>query len=289
MSAHPQHSTAIDDVTPEWLEGHLATVFSRWHPQVVHLLRATSDAIIAAAEVRPGDAVLDVGSGSGIPALAVAELVGPSGRVVATDPSPIFLAALSDNVRAGGLDNVEVVQASAAGLPFDTGRFDAATCHMGVMFFPDVQAGLTRIRDLVKPGGRAAFVAWGSDADNSFMATLAGASRPHLPPEPPASGLPPDPDAPRPTRFAEPGSLSAALTAAGYADVREDAPMVDLVWPEGPASLTHFWLELTRLEQRVAPERHAALRADIEAAYERYRDGNTVRMPVRVVAASGAA
>jgi len=226
-----------------------------------------------------------------VPALAVAEVVGPSGRVAATDPSPIFLAAIAENVRAGGHGNVEIVQASATGLPFDPATFDAATCHMGVMFFPDARAGLARIRELVKPSGRAAFVAWGPDADNTFMRTGAGASRPHLPPDPSASGPPPNPaqDAPRPTRYAEPGSLSAALAAAGFADVHEDAPMVDLVWPEGLATLTRFWLELTRLEGRVAPERHATLRADIAAAYERFRDGDTVRMPVRVVVASGAA
>ena len=132
------------DVTHEWLEGYLATVFSRWHPPVAHLLQPTSDAIIAAAEIEPGNAVLDVGSGSGVPALGVAALVHPGGRVLATDPSPIFLAALAENVRTAGLGNVKVVEASAEGLPFEPATFDAATCHMGVMFFPDVRAPIFR-------------------------------------------------------------------------------------------------------------------------------------------------
>lgn len=48
---------AQPDVTPEWLEGHLATVFSRSHPRVAHLLRATSHAIISAVEIEAGGAV----------------------------------------------------------------------------------------------------------------------------------------------------------------------------------------------------------------------------------------
>lgn len=290
MSTHLPRDTVSDDVTPEWLDAHLPTVFSRWHPQIDHLLHATSTAIIDAADVQAGQSVVDVGCGSGIPALAIAEVVGPAGLVTATDPSPIFLAALAENVRAAGLTNVAATEASAAGLPFPPASFDAATCHMGVMFFPDVRAGLTRIREVVRPGGRASFVAWGPDADNTFMTTFWGAARPHLPPDPPAAG-PPDPaqDTPRPNRFAEPGSLSAALTDAGFEDVQEATPLVDLVWPEEPDSLVRMFLELFGVEDRVVPERRAAFRADAVAAYGWLRDGDTVRMPVRVVVASGAA
>jgi len=46
---------ARPDVTPEWLEGHLATVFSRSHPRVGRPHRATSDAVVASAEIRPGE------------------------------------------------------------------------------------------------------------------------------------------------------------------------------------------------------------------------------------------
>lgn len=286
-----EQQDATADVTTEWREGHLATDFSRWHPQLAALQRATSDHGIAAAGARPGDAVLDVGCGSGIPALAVAEVVAPGGRVMATDPSEVFVAAVAENAWAARLANVEVVRASATGLPFAPGSFDAATCAMGVMFSPDVRAGLARIREGLRPGGRAAFVAWGPDADNAFMTTFRGAARSHLPPDPPPAGARPvpAPDTPRPTRVAEPGSLSAALVVASFADVREEAPLVDLVWPGPPESLARIWLELTRVEGRVEPDRREAVRADVAAAYERFTEGGTLRMPVRVVVASGAA
>jgi SAM-dependent methyltransferase len=281
-----------EDVPAEWLEPHLPTVFSRWHPYVAALQQATIKAIIAAARVRPGDAVVDIGCGSGIPALALAEAVGPSGRVTATDPSPVFVAAVAENARRLGLDNLEAMQASAVGLPFAAGSFDAATCHMGVMFFEDVEAGLGRIRAVLRPGGRAAFAAWGPDAENALFSSFWGAARPYLAAEAANEGEAGTPqtstaDASGPARFAAPGSLSAALRAVGYADIREEARTVDLVWPGPAETLRAFWLEVSRAEERVPAEQREAFRADVLASLRRYADGDAVRLPATVVLASG--
>ncbi len=279
------------DVTAEWLDAHLPTVFSRHHERVMAAQRATIAAVIAEAGVKPGHTVLDVAGGSGIPTLALAERVGPAGKVVAAEPSPIFADAMETNLRNAGLTNVEVVRVSAAELPFAAGSFDAATCHMGVMFFPDVRAGLSRVRGVLRPGARAAFVAWGPDADNLFLGTFRHTVAPYLPPPPAATAaeVAPDPDPPRPDRFARPGSLSAALATAGFGDVREEAPMIDWTWPGPARSLVGFLLELTRLEPTVAPERREAMRTDLVAAYQRFADGDGLRVPSRMVVASGRA
>ena len=281
---------AQEDVLAEWLDPHLPTVFARWHPYVVGLQRATTEAIIAAAEVAPGDAVLDVGCGSGIPALALAAAVDPTGRVTAVDPSPVFVAAVAENARHLGLANLDAFQSSAAALPFPPATFDAATCHTGVMFFPDVRAGLTRIREVLRPGGRAAFVAWGPADQNALFSSFQGAIQSHLPPSPPTSEPPaPAGDEARPTRFATAGSLAAALRDAGFGDVREEARTVDLTWPGPPESLRAFWLDLSRIEDKVPPDRLDALRADLLASFRRYADGDGVRLPAAIVLATGRA
>ncbi len=190
--------------------------------------------------------------------------------------------------------NLEAVRASAAGLPFAPGSFGAATCHTGVMFFPDVGAGLTRMREVLRPGGRAAFVAWGPEAENALFGSFWGAARPYLPAEPPAEGeagssAGPVVDAPSPMRFAAPGSLAEALRAAGYGDVRKEARAVDLVWPGGAETLWEFWLELMPIEGQVPAERRAAFRADVLASLRRYADGDSIRLPAAIVLASGQA
>ena len=279
-----------DAVPAEWRDPHLPTVFAKWHPSLVALQRATIEAVIAAAGVQPGFAVVDVGCGSGIPALALAEVVGPAGRVAATDPSPVFVAAVAANARRLGLANLNAVEASAAGLPFAPATFDAATCHMGAMFFADAGAGLARIRAVLRPGGRAAFVAWGGDVGNAFFASFWGAARPHLPLDPTTDGgAAPEPDAPGPMRYAAPGSLSGALRAAGYRDIHEETRTVDLVWPGPAETLRDFWLELTRLEAKVPPDRREAFRADVLASLRRHAEGDAIRLPAPVVVATGRA
>ncbi len=275
-------------VTDEWAEGHLARTFTGVHANLVDFQAETSARLIAEAGIGPGMDVLDIGSGSGVPALEIARIVGPDGSVVATDPSPIFLDALRANIAAAGLTNIEVVQSSASGLPFDGARFDAATCHMGVMFFADIAKSLAKIRHVLRPGTRVAFAAWGPPADNNFFGTQGAVFSRYMPP-PPADAPPPTADTPHPTRFAEAGTLSRVLTDAGFADVRKDAPLLGLKWPGDADSLISFWLDLTRIRERLRPDQIDSLERDLSAALEFFREGDGLRFEARIVIASGAA
>ncbi|HEU4538745.1 MAG TPA: methyltransferase domain-containing protein, partial [Polyangiaceae bacterium] len=70
--------------------------------------------ILDALRVSPGEAIADVGAGTGYYTVALARRVGPSGRVVATDVQPEMLRQLGAKVRAAGLANVETVLATEA-------------------------------------------------------------------------------------------------------------------------------------------------------------------------------
>jgi SAM-dependent methyltransferase len=269
----------------EWLAEHPIGAFIRHFAEMEASEANIIDLLVAAAGIKPGMTVLDVGSGAGIPALRLAEIVGPKGKVVATDPSALSIEAITKHARERGLKNVEPVRASAAGLPFPAQSFDAVTCSFGVMFFTDVQAGLTRIREVLRPGGRAAFVAWGSPEENALFGPFRSTTAPYLP-EPPQ---PPEPDSPHPMRFAAPGSLSAALSAAGYRDIREDTPPVEMVWNGPPQTVIDIMLDVSRIEEAVPPDRHDAMRADLHNAYKQFTSGDETRLPVRVVIASGTA
>src|SRR5687768_15170414 len=86
MSADTSNSrpaSAIEGVTQEWQEEHPAGAFVRWMPQMEASQAEIIARIIEAAGIKPGMEVLDIGSGGGVPALKLAEVVGQNGRVVA--------------------------------------------------------------------------------------------------------------------------------------------------------------------------------------------------------------
>ena len=103
----------------------------------------------------------------------------------------------------------------------------------------------------------------------------------------PAQEAAPDPR--HPFRFAEPGSLAAALRAAGFADVREATREVGLRRPE-VEPICRFWLDANRaLEAALPEERRRAFRDEVRAAYRPFAAGDGVEVPATVVLGSGAA
>jgi ubiquinone/menaquinone biosynthesis C-methylase UbiE len=87
--------------------------------------------------VRPGQRVLDIASGVGEPALAIAGQVGPAGSVLGTDLAAAMLAFARENAAARGLSNVEFRCMDGEVLDVPPGSFDVVTMRWGLMFMPD--------------------------------------------------------------------------------------------------------------------------------------------------------
>ena len=288
--------SGIEELLPMWEEADVVAAFVRWHPGADAFYRPVSEALLIAAGVGPGTRLLDVGTGTGIPALLAAELVGPGGEVVATDPSAGLLAAAEANARAAGAANVSFRRAAAEALPFPDGGFDAAVSQFGLMFVADLPRALGEVRRVLRPGGRAAFLAWGPYERNPFTAAFQDVARRYRAETSPSGwsgAAAPAQEAaldPRhPFRFAEPGSLAAALRAAGFADVREETRAVGLRLPDAEP-ICRFWLDANRaLEAALPEERRRAFREEVRAAYRPFASGDGVEVPAVVVVGSGAA
>jgi demethylmenaquinone methyltransferase / 2-methoxy-6-polyprenyl-1,4-benzoquinol methylase len=109
-------------------------------------------AIVDQTLIRPGDAVIDVAAGTGRLATALADRVGPFGRVVAVDISPAMVERGSAGTR--DIVQLEFLLGDALALPFENGRFDAATIAFGLGTLADLPSGLAELRRVVRPGGR---------------------------------------------------------------------------------------------------------------------------------------
>jgi demethylmenaquinone methyltransferase/2-methoxy-6-polyprenyl-1,4-benzoquinol methylase len=108
---------------------------------------------ISQANVRPGQHVLDVASGTGDLALAFAKRVGPHGRVVMSDINGQMLTRGRNRLIDRGCP-VESVVCDAEHLPFPDASFDLVTVAFGLRNMTDKQAALTEMARVLKPGGQ---------------------------------------------------------------------------------------------------------------------------------------
>ncbi len=108
-----------------------------------------------AAEIRPGDSVLDIACGTGVATREAARRAGTRGRVIGMDRNPGMLAVAKEQSA-----DIEWRDGRAEALPFDDGAFDAALCQFGLMFFEDRAGALREMRRVIRPGGRAVAAVW---------------------------------------------------------------------------------------------------------------------------------
>src|SRR5215831_7521623 len=88
--------------------------WEKWHDWQEQVMRPVTDWHLRAVRAAPGLRILDVACGTGLPALALAERIGPSGTVTAVDASPKMLEALGRKSRAAGLSNIDAQASDAA-------------------------------------------------------------------------------------------------------------------------------------------------------------------------------
>lgn len=210
------------------------------------------------AGISAGDHVLDVATGRGAVLFAAAELVGEGGRVVGVDLAQEMVDLTSADLRAREIANAEVRLADAERLvTFGDGEFECVTCAFAIFFLPDPDAALHEFHRVLRPGGTVALSSWTDEDDPSYewyrqLRQEFGVS------------------VSLETRaFDSPGDLNAALTAAGFADVRVSSERV-LLRLAGPEE---WWRWLNSVAGRATVEsldREARGRFR-EMAFERIR------------------
>jgi len=104
---------------------------------------------------------LDIATGTGWAALAAAQHVGPTGRVLGVDLAPEMLARARQKVAAAGLSHVEFRAGDAERLDVADQRFDVVLCASALMILPDMLAALREWHRVLKPGGQVGFSGFG--------------------------------------------------------------------------------------------------------------------------------
>ncbi|MGE0420804.1 MAG: class I SAM-dependent methyltransferase [Reyranellaceae bacterium] len=178
---------------------------------------------IAAANVRPGERIIDIGCGTGPTTLALARAASPAGSVLGCDLAPVLTDEAWRRALTTGATNVRFVVGDASTHGFEPGAADLLFSRFGVMFFGDPAAAFRHLRGALKPGGRLTFLVWRPFKENGWAFVPFAAAGPLLPQMPR-----PSPDEPGPFAFGDPARPRALLTQAGFADIAID-PLDDTV------------------------------------------------------------
>ena len=269
-----------------WSSSYRLVAAEKWKAKSAVLGSAVTEAFVDYARPVAGMSVLDLASGTGEPAITLAQRVGPHGWLTALDQSSDLLEIAAERARNKKLTNFTTHKADAHQLPFADESFDLATCRFGIMFFSDTQRALTELHRVLKPGARACFAAWGPMEQPYWQTTMKIVHR-HV-----GGDLLP-PGGADLFRFSVAGSLSAVLSASGFNDIEESIQNFPWTWPGDAEEVFEYACAVAApfrpMLERIPTGEWPAIRAEAKSAIERYRVGDEIRFGADIVLASAKA
>ncbi|MFC1995409.1 class I SAM-dependent methyltransferase [Chloroflexota bacterium] len=272
-------------VLGEWTNLAVAAAYRRWGYHEVVTFQGLTEVIVKAAQLKPNMKVIDLASGSGEPAFALAKVVGQGGHVTATDLGAELIAIAEESAQEQGLTNMSFCQADAHALPFPDQTFDRVTARLGVTYFADSEQALSECHRVLKPDGRVIFIVWGPPLKQGFMTSTIRILMKYV-------KMPEDePGAPTPFRFAEAGTLSAALQTVGFKQVKEEYISIDAHFPGSPEEFWQYFVDMAPpfrpvIDTLQSDQRELAIE-EVLATLRQMYDGQYVNIPTVVVLASG--
>jgi SAM-dependent methyltransferase len=270
-------------------------VINRWsgaapywekHREMIRQMFApVTQALVGDGRIGSRHSVLDIATGPGEPALSLAALVGPEGKVVGVDPIPDMVAAARRASDHLGFQNTQFEVAFADRLPFPADTFDAVVSRFGAMFFPSPADAAREMLRVLKPGRNLALAVWHSAETNPFFYALQRLIDRYVDSPPPA---PDDRDA---FHFAAPGKLRDILGEAGAKAPSERLLQFTI---DAPVSVEDFWTlrcEMSeKLREKVATLSSGRLTELKRESFEALRGYSTDRgmsFPAEVLIVSG--
>jgi SAM-dependent methyltransferase len=271
-------------------------VINRWgasapfwekHSEIIRqMFEPITQALIEDAQIGSRQSVLDIAMGPGEPALSVAALVGPEGRIFGIDPIPEMVAAARRAADRLGLRNAQFDVAFADHLPFPADTFDAVISRFGVMFFPSPVDGVREMLRVLKPGRKLALAVWHFAERNPFHYTLSRVIDRYVESPPLA------PDAPDAFRFARPGKLVQVMTDAGAVAPSERLLQFTI---QAPISVEDFWTLRCEMSEKLREKIAMLSREQVNeakgralAAFREYSTDRGMSFPAEVLIVSGA-
>ena len=117
----------------------------------------SANPLVELAQLQSGQKVLDVATGTGIVAIAAAQIVGDQGKVIGVDISSGMLSQAQQKIEAASLQNIELIEADADYLNFSDHSFDVIFCSSAIPWFSDIPGVVRSWYRFLKKDGLVAF------------------------------------------------------------------------------------------------------------------------------------
>jgi ubiquinone/menaquinone biosynthesis C-methylase UbiE len=188
--------------------------WKKWDDLNMDFLKPMGDEIIRLLNPKDSDIILDVASGTGEPGLTISTLL-VNGKVIITDLSANMLDIAREKAAQRGIKNIETQACDVCELPFADNTFDAISCRMGFMFFPDMLLAAKELVRVLKPGGRIATSVWNVPEINFWVIAILGTINRIM------ELAPPPPGSPGMFRCAKEGLIADLFLQAGLKNISE--------------------------------------------------------------------
>lgn len=241
--------------------------WSEHFDRIDRFMQPITDVLYEHAAPRPGEAVIDIGCGSGTTVLEMARRVGPTGMVEGLDVATASVNRANERIADAGLSHATVRLADLSTAALGAHRYDLAVSRFGVMFFSDPAATFTRIHAAMKTGGRLAFAVFRTARENVWASAPVNAVR-HL------LELPPPPGQEDPGQFswADPARVERILKGAGFRAISLTPidPAMHYAGPGGAEDAADFCFlvgPILRASEKFTPEQRRNVRDKLVAFF----------------------
>lgn len=259
-----QQKASWDKFSPGW---------KKWDSIMMDFLRPMGEKMISLLHLKDTDSVLDIAAGTGEPGLTIASIV-KNGKVMITDLSDGMLVIASENAEKRLIKNVDFKACDVCELPFPDNTFDAISCRLGFMFFPDMQLAAKEMFRVLKPGGRIVTSVWDGPDKNFWVTAIGGTINKNMQLPPPA------PEAPGMFRCAKKDLIEGLFKQAGG----KNTSVSEVVGKLNCGTAETYWNMMTEV---AAPFVSALSKADdvmyekikaevLELVNQKFPDGNVV-------------
>lgn len=274
---HQTPQQVIEAQRQDW--NRVASGWEKWDQFFDRQMAFLNHRLAGDARLRQGQRVLDLGSGTGYPALLAAQIVGSTGSVIGIDLAEQMLAAAERKATRLGLTNISFRAGDVGLLPFEDRSFDAVTSRFCLMFLPEIPKAVAEIARVLKPGGYLAAAVWSLPEKNPYLKIPMDVVKQFM------DLPPPDPAAPGIFRLAKPGDLAGMLRQAGLIEITDQEFPADVRFPtaqEYVASLMELAAPLQNLFAQLTAGQQQEARARILQAAERFQRDGAVALPIAV-------